>query len=263
VKAFRRAWAVFVAGSALAVLAGCGSPAADNPAKAAEPAGKKVVAATTWEAAYAKAAGAQDVKVIVPPSVQHAPDYDPKPSDLAAVADADIVLYAPFEGFVSKLKDASGGKAQLVEMELNNSPDNVRGQVQRLAAMLGTQGAAESWLHEFDRTVQDVSGQLRAAWPEGKPPRVVSQAFVSYMAQLAGAEVVGTYGPHQVTPGQLAELSGKQPDLVLGNAHMSSQPVLPDSSAKQVALRNFPGAELDLLSVYRGNAQQIVEVLHR
>ncbi|MGE3328299.1 MAG: ABC transporter substrate-binding protein, partial [Acidimicrobiia bacterium] len=58
-----------------------------------------VVASTTWTGAYAKLAGATDIDVIAPTSVLHPPDYDPKPSDLVAAADADIVVYAEFEGF--------------------------------------------------------------------------------------------------------------------------------------------------------------------
>ena len=43
----------------------------------------------------------------MPTSVHHAPDYDPKPSDLTAVAEADFVLYAPFEPFAAKIKEAA------------------------------------------------------------------------------------------------------------------------------------------------------------
>ncbi|SDY50355.1 zinc transport system substrate-binding protein [Saccharopolyspora shandongensis] len=85
--------------------------------------------------------------------------------------------------------------------------------------------------------------------------------YVTYISQLAGADVVGTYGPQPVTPAQLADLSAKQPDLVLDNAHMSTGPVLPGSPAKQVSLINYPEENLDLLDVYRTDAQRIVEAL--
>jgi hypothetical protein len=32
--------------------------------------------------------------------IAHAPDYDPKPSDLAKVGTADYVLYAPFDSLL-------------------------------------------------------------------------------------------------------------------------------------------------------------------
>ena len=45
-------------------------------------------------------------------------DFEPKPSDLKAVANAQIVLLSAkhMEGYVGKLKDATGTKATLVEV---------------------------------------------------------------------------------------------------------------------------------------------------
>ncbi|MFB7032692.1 metal ABC transporter solute-binding protein, Zn/Mn family, partial [Streptomyces sp. NPDC056295] len=130
----------------MALVTGCGGDGDDrsSPSSSATDGGASgssapaddkrkpvVVVTTTWEGAFAKAAGADDVKVIVPQSVHHAPDYDPKPSDLAAVARADFVLYAPFEPYAAKIKDAAGSKAKLVEVNLDNDPDKVRAEVDK------------------------------------------------------------------------------------------------------------------------------------
>ena len=251
-----------VLGAVLALTAcGGGAQTAAPNATPDAPAGKKVVAATAWEAALAKAAGATDVKVVVPATVAHAADYDPKPSDLAAVATADLVLYAEFEGFAAKLKEAAGGSAKVEAVKLENAPEVVRAEVTRLAGLLGTTPAAEEWLKKFDSTLTEVKTQVSGSFPGGKAPKVVSQAFVAYMAAITGAEVVGTFGPQPVTPGQLAELSGKQPDLVFDNVHMSTGTVLPGSSAKQVKIVNYPGADLDLLGVFKTNAEEISKAL--
>ncbi|WP_406229430.1 ABC transporter substrate-binding protein [Nocardia sp. NBC_01009] len=210
-----------------------------------------VVATTAWEAGFAKAAGIDDVQVIVPASVHHAPDYDPKPSDLTAVAEADFVLYAPFEPFAAKIKEAAGSRAKLIEVNLDNSADKVTAQVQALGKEFGTASAAESWSSTFIAEYDRLGKEVRATWPGGKQPTVVAQVFSTWAAQLAGAQVVGTYGPEAVTPGQLAELAAKKPDFVLDNAHMSSGTALPDSGAKQVSIVNFPGQDYDLLGVYR------------
>lgn len=91
----KRIWMVLL-GVVLASLAfGQGSP--------------RVVASTNWVAAFARAAGALDVTVIAPASVQHPPDYDPRPSDLAAIARADWVLLAGYEGFAKRMEEALGG----------------------------------------------------------------------------------------------------------------------------------------------------------
>ncbi|MEN8651904.1 zinc ABC transporter substrate-binding protein [Streptomyces sp. 21So2-11] len=247
--------------AALALVTGCGSDSSSGDAKQ-PPSGKPtVVVTTTWEGALAKAAGAEKVKVIVPQSVQHAPDYDPKPSDLAAVADADFVLYAPFEPYAGKIKEAAGSKAELVEVNLDNDADNVRAEVTRLGKLFGTAKAATQWKTAFTTEYAKLSKELKADWPAGKSPAVVSQVFTTWAAKLAGATSAGTFGPEAVTPAQLAELSKKKPALVLDNAHMSTGTVLPDSGAKQVKIVNYPGEDLDLLPVYRNAAAELTKAM--
>ncbi|WP_326613395.1 metal ABC transporter substrate-binding protein [Streptomyces scopuliridis] len=249
--------------AALALVTGCGdsndSKAADTPTAAkGKPA---VVVTTTWEGAFAKAAGAEDIKVIVPQSVHHAPDYDPKPSDLAAVAEADFVLYAPFEPYAAKIKEAAGSEAKLVEVNLDNDPAKVKAEVGKLGALFGTQDAATKWQAGFETEYGKLNEDVQAAWPDGKSPSVASQVFTTWAAKLAGATVVGTYGPEAVTPAQLAELSAKKPSLVLDNAHMSTGTVLPDSGAKQIKIVNYPGDDLDLLAVYRDAATELKKAM--
>ncbi|WP_432089215.1 metal ABC transporter solute-binding protein, Zn/Mn family [Streptomyces sp. bgisy095] len=254
----------------MALVTGCGgdkddtpSPSSSMPAAGASsaPADNKqkpvVVVTTTWEGAFAKAAGADDVKVIVPQSVHHAPDYDPKPSDLASVAQADFVLYAPFEPYAAKIKEAAGSKAKLVEVNLDNDPDKVKAEVDKLAALFGTAEAATKWKTGFDSEYGRLNKDVRAAWPGGRSPVTVTQVFTGWAAKLAGITPAGTYGPESVTPAQLAALSGRKPALVLDNAHMSTGTVLPDTGARQVQIVNYPGEDLDLLTVYRNAAAEI------
>ncbi|MEJ8655785.1 metal ABC transporter solute-binding protein, Zn/Mn family [Streptomyces sp. MS1.AVA.4] len=248
-----------------ALVTGCGSGTDSDTSSKAGADGTKgkpvVVVTTTWEGAFAKAAGAEDVTVIVPQSVHHAPDYDPKPSDLAAVAKADFVLYAPFEPYAEKIKEAAGSKAELVEVNLDNDADKVNAEVARLGKLFGTEDAAATWKTTFVTEYAKLSKDLKAAWPGGKRPDVVSQVFTAWAAKLAGATTVGTYGPEAVTPAQLAELSRKKPLLILANAHMSTGTVLPDSGAEQVKIVNYPGDDLDLLPVYRNAAAELAKAM--
>ncbi|MFV5997803.1 ABC transporter substrate-binding protein [Streptomyces sp. NPDC056231] len=252
--------------AALALVAGCGknaSSSGDGGDKREHDGKPVVVVTTTWEGAFAKAAGAEDVKVIVPQSVQHAPDYDPKPSDLAAVAGADFVLYAPFEPYAGKIKEAAGSEAELVEVNLDNDSDKVDAEVARLGKLFGTEDAAAQWKTTFDSEYAKLSKDLKAEWPGGKSPVVVSQVFTTWAAKLAGMNLVGTYGPEAVTPAQLAKLSKEKPALILDNAHMSTGTVLPDSGAKQVEIVNYPGEGLDLLPVYRNAATVLKEAMRK
>lgn len=244
---------------------GCGNtetaPAAEGsptPPPATSATGPKVVASTTWVGALARAAGAGDVAVIAPANLQHPPDYDPKPSDLAAVAGADYILYADFDGFAGKLKDAAGGHGTLVSVQLENTPKSIHTEVLRLAETFHTGPAATAWLANFDRVYAQLSAEVKRA--AGKPRPAVSQAFMAYWADFAGLTVVGTYGPQPVTPSQLAELSAKKPAVVLANAHLpGTNPEI--EGARRVDLINYPGSDLDLLGVFRINAARLVAAL--
>lgn len=265
----RGALAVLGAGLATA-LAACGggsagstatapsaapsSAAASSSAAAASP---KVVAATSWEGGLAKAAGATDITVIAPASLMHAPDYDPKPADLAAVADADYVLYADFEGFAGKLKEATGSKAELISMKLENTPGAIRSEVMRLAEKFGTMPAADAWMATFDTEYAKLSGDLKKM-TAANPPTVVSQAFMGYWAaDFAGLKVAGAYGPQQITPAELAKLTAAKPTLVIANAHMPGDPEI--SGATKITLINYPGEDLDMLTVFRTNADLLMK----
>ncbi len=247
----------------LSLLAsGCGStddPAPTGSGGTTADQGPKVVASTSWVGAFAKAAGVTDVTVIAPANVQHPPDYDPKPSDLAAVANADYILFAEFDGFAPRLKDAAGGGGQLVPVQLENTPGAIRSEVTRLAGLFGTSTAADTWLTTFDAEYGKLSDQVKAALPDPAPV-AVSQLFVGYWGEFAGLTIAGTYGPQPVTPGQLADLTTKKPTLVLANAHLPG--ANPDiSGATRVDIVNYPGEDLDLLGVFRTNTERLAAAL--
>ncbi|MER5624373.1 zinc ABC transporter substrate-binding protein [Streptosporangium sp. NPDC002544] len=250
-----------LAAVAALTMAACGNTEdASSAAPSASPGGLKVVAASTWEAGFAKAAGATDITVIVPPGVHHAADYDPKPSDLAKVAEADVVLYAAFEGFAGKLKEAAGSKAKLIEVSLDNAPDKVKAEVRRLGGEFGTAQAAEAWTAAFDTEYTALKEKVTAA-TKGTARVIVSQAFVAWAADLAGAQPAGVFGPQPPTADQISELAGKKPQLVLDNSAMPGGDALAGVEAKRVVINDFPDQGLDLLAVYRANADALAAAL--
>ncbi|GHE80981.1 hypothetical protein ACWIG2_07495 [Streptomyces cellulosae] len=102
----------------------------------------------------------------------------------------------------------------------------------------------------------------KSAWPDGKAPTIVVQVFSAWSAKLAGAEVVGTYGPEAVTAEQLSDLSRKKPQLVPDNVHMTTGTVLPDSGARQVGIVNYPDKGMDLLTFYKNAATTLEKAMN-
>ncbi|MGH3798615.1 MAG: hypothetical protein ACRDTD_00495 [Pseudonocardiaceae bacterium] len=240
------------------LLSACGS--AEQPTQGSGAAGGPdggspiVVASTSWAGAFATAAGARDVTLVAPASVPHPPDYDPKPSDLAKISSADFVLYAPFDSFAPRLREAVGGQATTVELNLENTPDNIRAEVTRLGRLFGTSEQASQWLATFDRRNTELSAQVKAAIPQ-PAPHAVAHVFMAYWGEFAGLPVQDTYGPEPVTAGQLAQLTALRPGLVLANAHIPSNPDI--AGARTVELINFPGADLNLVEVFEENARRL------
>ena len=76
---------------------------------------------------------------------------------------------------------------------------------------------------------------------------------MAYWAEFAGLQVIGMYGPQPVSPGQLQELTGRKPGVVLANGHLPG--ANPDiEGATRVDIVNYPKEDLDLLGVFRANA---------
>ncbi|MDC7789002.1 hypothetical protein PQJ75_21910 [Rhodoplanes sp. TEM] len=236
-------------------------PASAQPAPPAK--APKIVASTTWVAAFARAAGATDITVVAPANLPHPPDYDPRPSDLAAVADAAFVLMAPFDGFARRLREAAGSTARVVTVDLVNAPETIRAEVTRLGALFGTEAAAAAFLARFDAEHARLSAEIADRLGRQRP-RTVAQRFMAPWARLASLELVGTYGPGPLQPAQLAELAAKSPGLVLKNGHSeregapsAGRAIAQATGAREVALLNFP-ADQDLLGLFRENARRIV-----
>ncbi|MFN8123078.1 MAG: zinc ABC transporter substrate-binding protein [Thermoleophilia bacterium] len=224
--------------------------------------GPTVVASTGWVAAIAKLAGAGDITIIAPSSVQHPPDYEPKPSDLAAVSGADIVLLAGFEGFAKQLGEAAGGK-HTVEVATTYDPAKLEAEIIKLGKHMGTEDVARENAASVRTRLEAVCADLRAEVPSPAPV-VVAHMFVTEWAACAGLTPAGTYGPAPITPGEVKQLSGLGPRLVLENRHMagSGEAVAAASGAKMVELVNFPDdGNLDLIAVAEQDAALIADAM--
>ncbi|MBP7694345.1 MAG: ABC transporter substrate-binding protein [Anaerolineales bacterium] len=246
----------------MALVAGCAAPnAAPQPTAAlaaTQPHILKIVASTSWVGAFAKAAGATDITVIAPSNIQHPPDYDPKPSDLVALSGADYVLYAGFEGFAKRMQDAVGGDGKkLIMVNTENSPEAIHKEITRLGELFGTVAQAQAFLAAFDTEYAALTQAVQAQ-VGGQKPVVVNQLFVTPWVFFAGLTSAGTYGPMPMGADDLKKLVDLQPALVFENYHMGGgQPVVEATGAKKIDLINFPGDDLDLLTVFRKNAQTL------
>lgn len=218
-----------------------------------------VVASTSWAAAMARAAGATEVRVIAPEGLQHPPDYDPKPSDLVAIRQAQVVVLGGFEGFAAKLLEAAGSSAQVVRLHLSYDPHTVETEVLRLGGILGTSPAAQAFVAQWRTEVAATQARLRHL-AQGRT--CIAHVFFTPWAELAGLTVRDTFGPKPLSIPQLGRLAALHPEFILDNAHMPQAQALAEATgARRIVLANFPGPGQSLLDVLRANAAALERAL--
>lgn len=223
----------------------------------------RVVASTSWVAAFVKAAGIKDVAIVAPANLPHPPDYDPKPSDLAAIAKADYVFTAGFDGFANRMRDASGSKAKVMVVDVENKPENIKKQVRQLAQIFGTEQAAEMWIAAFDKRIAQLQQDIAKVLPTPKP-KAAAHVFMAYWVPFAGMELASTFGPKPISAKEYARIAKAQPDFIIINGHMQSKHVFDDIYAKQVVIYNFPPKNnIDLIAVFERNAQAFIQAMQR
>lgn len=208
-------------------------------AQAAPP---KVIASTSWTAAIARAAGATDIVIIAPMELQHPPEYEIKPSDVGAIAGAGLLVYAGYEKFAARLREAAGStKVDELQINTDNLPPIVMAEARKVAEKLGTGKEYEAWAKGFESSVSAMRTRVRTAFPA---TRVATHRFLKTYAEWLGFEVVGVFGPGEPSPAVVLDLVRAKPDLVIDNWHnLSGKPIAESLKKPLVTLINFPGKD--------------------
>ncbi len=202
----------------------------------------RVVASTSWVAAFARAAGATDIVTIAPMELRHPPEYELKPSDLKAVAGARFLAYSGYERFAARLAETAGSEGlAIAKVYTDNIPSTFKAEARKLAVLFGTLPAFEAWAAGFDASTAAMRERVLTAFPER---RVVAHKYLKTYAEWLGFEVVGTFGPGESSPALLLELVKARPVLVIDNYHNPSGAAVVEAlRIPLVTLINFPGKD--------------------
>jgi ABC-type Zn uptake system ZnuABC Zn-binding protein ZnuA len=220
-----------------------------------------------------------DLVVLIPGGMCPA-HYDIRPSDVAAVARAALVLHHGFEPWMENLVKSSGSKALVVKTGDDwNVPPNAVQQVgivqEALAKILPKESAVlQQNAVAFQRRIEELAGRLlaRAQQLNVQEAKVISQAFQAKFVSWLGFNVVGTYPPPERVSAQLflqlVQL-GRQQKVALVVDNLQSGVGLGarlafEIGAVHVVLTNFPGAvpnTRDYLEVIAHNGAQMFDAL--
>jgi zinc transport system substrate-binding protein len=247
-----------VFGLVSAVMVGCQSSDDTQHASHDHGTAHKMVASTSWTALIAKTAGAEDVTVLAPVDMRHPNEYDFKPSDIDTVKSADMIFYSQYEPFMKKIfESAETPKENQIAVMTENTPDNLKKQVSMIADLMDTTDKATAWETDLDALygeIQKGSAQLK---PEAK--KVVAHVFMVPVAKSMGFEIIGEFGPAELSATKVAELAALKPALVVDNYHMpQGAEIAKVANAPFVELRNFPEtAEQTMLELITSNAVKL------
>ena len=227
----------------LLIVSAIGLMPAEGSVEAASEPETAVVASTGWTAAFIDAAGYRgDVHVLAPYELRHPPEYELKPSDVQAVAHADIIVYAGYERMVARIKEATrNNEAAVIQIATDYSLPVLVKSITALGEAFGTQNAAEKNLAELRDLLHDWKTDIARAGASGW--NVICHLFQKPLAEELGFSVIGVFGPGPIEASQLNNLSNLQADLIIDNLHNDvGKPLLEiKEDVPVVTFINFPG----------------------
>lgn len=224
----------------------------------------RVLATTAWTAAFATAAGAQQVELLAPYEMRHPPEYELRATDLRRVERADLVVYAGYETMMERLRRAVGeSNVTAVQITTTHNAATIEASVMKIAEALGTEAVARENLAAINRFLDEWRNEIRTQGLHERP--VIGHAMQAALLGELGVHLVGRFGPAPLEAQQIAGLSRSGAELIIDNWHNEvTGPLRETLSAIPVAsFINFPGPEgtRTLLDVLRYNRDLLRAVL--
>ena len=222
--------------------------------------GVRVVATNSWTAAFAAAAGATDIVTLAPSELRHPAEYELKPSDVAALRGADLIVYTGFEVMAKKLAEAAGSQSiRMLKIDADYTVPVLHRSIMAIAEILGTQDVARKRIAELEAFNASWKQELAAAGLGGAT--VVVHVFQQPLMAELGFTVGGVFGPAPLEAAQIARLSPVDATLIVDNWHNEAGGPLRETmkSARYVSLINFPGPDgtKTLLDVLRDDRARL------
>lgn len=218
-----------------------------------------VVASTSWTGAIAEAAGADEVRVLAPFELKHPPEYDYRPSDIAQLRFARLLVYGGYEPFVKKLAYAAGLPQQkMMVIVTSNDPDNLKRQARFLAEKMGTQKREAMWEKAFDKALADIRQQIQKNKINRK--KVLVQKYQLPFVKWLGFDIIGVFSADELSPNKVMEYARMKPDMIIDNSHNpQGKPIAEIAKCDYVALINFPSVSArTLIELLQENTARLV-----
>lgn len=202
----------------------------------------KIVATNAWTAAYAHAAGIENVRVLTPYEMTHPTEYELRPGDIAALNDAEVIIIAGYEVMMDQIRTGLKiPEEKMIRIQTSYNMTEIEQAVLKIAERMGTTEIARDSLEIIRETIEISYQTLKdhGFLEENVAVHFFQQSF----AREAGFDITSVFGPAPPEPRELLEITQTNATLIIDNAHNPSggalKQTLPD--ARYVSLLNFPG----------------------
>lgn len=199
----------------------------------------KIVASTSWTAAFADLAGLDSISVIAPANLRHPPEYEITVSDIKKIMESDIFIYAGFERMMQTLGD-SVGNTKMIKIDCDNSVETVLKNSQKIAEICGTQRERDKRVKRYLSFIEESSNILEKK--NLKNAKIFVNKNQRFLAKEFGFDTTNLFGPGLVTASQIQTAKDGEFIFIIDNIHNSVGKPLAEVSpnSKYILWRNFP-----------------------
>ncbi len=219
-----------------------------------------LVATTAWTAAYALAAGAENVTVLAAYEMAHPSEYELRAGDIGRLANAELIIYAGYEVMMHQIKtglEIPDEKLLLISTSYNFA--EIEESVMIIAKKLGTEDTALRNIEEIRQLFEKARSVVQETGLDKEPALV--HFFQKSFADEMGINSNRVFGPAPPEPKQIFELINSNAVLIIDNAHNPVGGPLREvmKDAHYTMLLNFPGLydTRTIADVIRYNIEQL------
>jgi zinc transport system substrate-binding protein len=223
--------------------------------------GLNILASTSWTAAYAKAAGVQNIEQLAPSSLEHPSEYELQIGDIEKIKKADFIVYAGYETVISQIRQSLKiDQNKFIKIETSYIESQIRAEVIKIAEKTNTLEKAELSLGSIRQLFSKAKAEIEKNGMKGQP--VITHFFQEGFAIEIGLDPVAVFGPAPLESYNLSELAKKDVVLIIDNLHNPIAQPLSEikKGTRTVELLNFPGLfnTVTIEDVIRYNMMQVL-----
>ena len=220
------------------------------------------LASTSWTAAYAYVGGLDNVKSVSPIDLTHPPEYEILPSDIQNIQNCKAFIYAGYEVMMETLSKNILEDEKKLQIKTFNSLANIKEQATVISEKFNTQEASSKRVKEIEDLFISSKQSIEEKGIKDIP--VYVHFHQNAFAKSLGLNVIGVFGPNEITATNIEEISKYDEVLIIDNIHNQlSGPLLEvNKKAMVVSWRNFPNKDekSSLFNMLKRNIEDLINI---